>query len=131
MHNEQVAVTRDVVNRYYELANTGNWDAWCDLFAEHQVMDEQLAGHVEGRETLRQMMATFPQTYASCANVPIHVVVDGDHAAVVSRITAVTSSGGRVEADVCNYFQMREGRIHYFANFHDSAPFAAVLAGGA
>lgn len=41
--------TREVITRYYELANAGEWDAWCDLFAENQVMDEQLSGHVEGR----------------------------------------------------------------------------------
>ena len=24
---------REVVTRYYEFANAGDWDAWCDLFA--------------------------------------------------------------------------------------------------
>ena len=46
--------TRGVVNRYYELANAGDWNPWCDLFKVDTVMDEQLAGHVEGRETLRE-----------------------------------------------------------------------------
>ena len=81
--------TREVVDTYYRLANAGEWDAWCDLFAADQTMDEQLAGHVEGRETLREMMKGFPEMYASFANVPRHVVVDGEQAAVVSDITEI------------------------------------------
>ncbi|GII87740.1 hypothetical protein Ssi03_57300 [Sphaerisporangium siamense] len=119
--------TREVITRYYELANAGEWDAWCDLFAENQVMDEQLAGHVEGRETLRGMMKGFPETYARFANVPAHVVVEGEQAAVVSRISAVTVGGESIEAGVCNYFVVTDGLISYMSNFHDSVPFAPIL----
>ncbi|MEV0472162.1 nuclear transport factor 2 family protein [Streptomyces prunicolor] len=118
--------TREVVDTYYRLANSGEWDAWCDLFAADQTMDEQLAGHVEGRETLREMMKGFPEMYASFANVPRHMVVDGEQAAVVSDITGRTHDGITVEAKVCNYFRVTGGLISYFANFHDSVPFAAV-----
>ena len=120
--------TRDVVNRYYELANRGEWNAWTDLFAEDQVMQEQLAGRVEGRETLRSMMAGFPDMYAEFHNVPQHVVVDGEQAVVVSRITARTHGGDTITAEVANYFRIVDGRIRYMANFHDTAPFA-VLSG--
>lgn len=118
--------TADIVTRYYELANAGDWDTWCDLFAEDQRMDEQLAGHVKGRETLRDMMKGFPDMYAEFANVPVHVVVDGGHAAVVSHITARTPAGKTVEADVCNYFQVEDGLITYMTNVHDTVPFAAL-----
>ncbi|MFI5531473.1 nuclear transport factor 2 family protein [Kitasatospora sp. NPDC051853] len=127
MRKGTVVDTREVVTSYYQLANAGDWDAWCDLFAVDQVMDEQLAGHVEGRETLREMMKGFPEMYASFQNVPAHFVVDGEQAAVVSRITAETPAGGRVEANVVNYFQVVDGLITYMANFHDTVPFRAVL----
>jgi len=120
--------TTEIVTRYYELANRGDWDAWCDLFASDQVMDEQLAGHIEGRDTLRDMMKGFPDMYSSFANVPRHVVVDGGTAAVVSHITAVTPDGATINADVSNYFEVNGGLITYMANFHDTVPFAPVLA---
>jgi ketosteroid isomerase-like protein len=120
--------TTEVVTRYYELANSGSWDAWCDLFTKDQVMDEQLAGHVEGRDTLRAMMKGFPDMYASFTNVPRHVVVDGTTAAVVSHISAVTPDGTTIEANVCNYFEVTAGQISYMANFHDTVPFSPVLA---
>jgi ketosteroid isomerase-like protein len=118
--------TREIVDTYYRLANSGEWDAWCDLFAVDQTMDEQLAGHVEGRETLREMMKGFPEMYASFSNTPVHIVVDGEQAAVVSHISAVTTGGDTVEAEVCNYFRVSSGLIQYMSNFHDSVPFAAV-----
>jgi ketosteroid isomerase-like protein len=114
---------RDVVTRYYELANRGDWDDWTDLFADDQVMDEQLAGHIEGRDALRQMMKGFPAMYTSFQNVPRHFVVEGEQAAVVSHISATTPHGASIEVNVANYFRIVDGRIIYMANFHDTAPF--------
>jgi len=119
--------TREVVDTYYRLANAGDWDSWCDLFTANLVMDEQLAGRIEGRETLRGMMQGFPGMYAKFQNQPRHVVVDGHEAAVISHISAVTPSGEPVEAEVVNYFRLDGELISYMANFHDTAPFRAVL----
>jgi len=118
----------EIVTRYYELANKGAWDEWADLFAVDQVMDEQLAGHIEGRETLREMMHGFPDMYARFRNVPQHFVVDDGKAAVVSQINAVTKDGATIKANVSNYFEITDGLISYMANFHDTVPFSPVLA---
>lgn len=119
--------TADIVAEYYRLANAGQWDAWCDLFTADTVIDEQLAGHVEGRDRLREMMRGFPDMYASFRNEARRQVVDGDQAAVVSHISASSPAGARIEAEVANYFRMAGGRIAYMANFHDTAPFRPVL----
>jgi ketosteroid isomerase-like protein len=119
--------TRGVITRYYELANAGDWDAWCDLFAADQVTDEQIAGHIEGREPLRELMKGFPDVYARFANVPSHIIVEGEQGAAVTHITATTVSGEQIEADVCNYFRVVNGEITYLANFHDTAPFAPIM----
>lgn len=121
--------TREVVTRYYEYANTGDWNSWCDLFADDTIVDEQLAGRVEGRETLRSMMAGFPQMYAAFANVPSSVVVSDGQAAVVSHISARSAGGEAIEAAAANYFRVVDGEIAYMANFHDTVPFRPVLGG--
>jgi ketosteroid isomerase-like protein len=117
---------REVITRYYELANQGDWEAWTDLFTPDLVMDEQLAGHIEGQDALRSIMRGFPAMYASFANRPKHILVDGDQAAVVSRIEATTSAGDAIEADVVNYFRLDGDHIAYLANFHDTVPFRAL-----
>jgi ketosteroid isomerase-like protein len=114
---------RDVIERYYEYANDGAWDRWCDLFAQDMRMDEQLAGRVEGRDKLREMMSGFPAMYSSFRNTWRYLLVDGDQAAVVSHISAATPDGRSIEADVMNYFQVHRGQITYMANFHDTVPF--------
>ena len=118
---------QDIIDQYYETANAGAWEAWCDLFTEDMVMDEQLAGHIEGLATLRPMMAGMSQMYSKFQNVPKHIIVKGDEAAVVSHISAASPKGEPIEANVMNYFRLADGKIAYMANFHDSRPFAPIL----
>jgi len=118
---------REVIDKYYEYANAGNWNAWCDLFAENMVMDEQLAGHIEGLDKLRPMMAGMDKAYSKFQNVPKHIIVSGNEAAVVSHISAANAAGVPIEAEVMNYFQIKDGKIVYMANFHDSVPFNPFL----
>ena len=119
--------TKEIVEEYYKRANVGDWDAWCDLFAENMVMDEQLAGHIEGLATLRPIMAGMGKAYAKFQNMPRHIIVDGNEAAAVSHISAATAAGVPIAAEVMNYFQIKSGKISYMANFHDSVPFKPFL----
>lgn len=120
---------RELIDKYYEFANAGKWDAWCDLFAENQEMDEQLAGHVSGLAVLRKMMAGMGQAYAKFQNVPRRVVVDGDQGAVLSHISACAAKypDEPIEADVMNYFRFENGKIVYMQNVHDTKPFAPFI----
>ncbi|QSQ22896.1 nuclear transport factor 2 family protein [Pyxidicoccus parkwayensis] len=117
-----------MIDRYYECVNAGDWDGWLKLFDEHFVMDEQLAGHLEGLEALRAAVAGLKQVYSRFQNKPRHVVIQGNQACVVSHLSAVSASGVPIEAEVANYFCVQDGRITYLANFHDTHPFAPILA---
>ena len=119
--------TRDVIEKYYSSVNAGDWDTWLTLFADDIVIDEQLAGHVEGIEILRGAIGGLKKGYSKFQNVPRHIVVDGEEAAVVSKIEAANAAGVPIEANVANYFKLRDGKIAYMANFHDSVPFGPFL----
>ena len=121
--------SREILDKYYEYANAGDWDAWCNLFAENMVMDEQLAGRIEGLATLRSMMAGMGQAYAKFQNVAKYVLVDGDQGAVLSHISARAAKypDEPIEADVMNYFRFENGKIAYMQNVHDSKPFEPFL----
>jgi ketosteroid isomerase-like protein len=120
---------KQIITKYYEYANAGKWTAWCDLFAEDMVMDEQLAGHIEGLATLRPMMAGMGEAYARFQNVPRAILVEGDQGAVLSHISARAARypDEPIEADVMNYFRFKDGKIAYMRNVHDSKPFSPFL----
>ena len=87
------------------------------------MIDEQLAGHVEGLDILRGAIGGMEKGYSRFQNVPKEMVVQGSNAAVVSHISAANAAGESIEAEVTNYFQFRDGKISYMANFHDTRPF--------
>jgi ketosteroid isomerase-like protein len=112
--------TQDIINKYYESANAGDWNTWVSLFADNMVMDEQLAGHLEGIETLRGAIGGLETGYSRFQN---QIVINGQEACVVSHISAANASGVPIEANVANYFRIENGKIAYMANFHDTRPF--------
>jgi ketosteroid isomerase-like protein len=119
--------TRDVINTYYESVNRGDWDTWLTLFDDKVVVDEQLAGHVEGIGILRGAIGGMEKGYSKFQNIPHHIVIDGNEACVISHISAANASGVPIEANVANYFRLENGKITYMANFHDTVPFAPFV----
>ena len=115
--------TRAVIDTYYDSVNRGDWDTWLTLFADDVVIDEQLAGHVEGIEILRGAIDGSKASYSRFENRPKHVVVSGDEACVTSHISGASAGGVPIEAEVANYFRLRGGKIAYMQNFHDTVPF--------
>ena len=45
--------TREVIDRYYDCVNRGDWEQWLTLFSDDVVGDEQLAGHFAGISVLQ------------------------------------------------------------------------------
>lgn len=115
--------TKDLIEKYYESANAGDWNTWLSLFDKNIVMDEQLAGHVEGISVLEGAIGGIERGYSKFQNNPQHIVINGDEACVVSHISAANASGVPIEANVANYFRFKDGKIAYMANFHDTRPF--------
>ena len=115
--------TRQIIDTYYASVNRGDWETWLTLFAPNIVIDEQLAGHVEGIAILQGAVGVMKKGYSKFQNVPRHIVVSGNEACVVSHISAANASGVAIEANVANYFRIQDGKIVYMANFHDSRPF--------
>ncbi len=120
--------TRDVVTKYFDYVNTGRWDDYLTLFDDHIVMDEQLMGHVEGIDHLRQGIEML-RANPGFRNRPREIVVDGDKAMAVWHISAPLPNGKSIEADGANFYRIKDGKIVYFSNYHDTKPFAAVTGG--
>ena len=116
--------TREVIDRYYETVNAGDWDTWLTLFADDLVVDEQLAGHLEGIAPLRGAVGSMKKGYSKFLMLPEHVVIEAEQAAVVWHCEAANASGVPIDVRGANYFRVEDGKIVYMANFHDKGAFA-------
>ena len=65
--------TREIIEKYYETVNAGNWDAWLTLFSDDVVGDEQLAGHFAGIDVLKGAVGAISRGYSkwSRATTPV------------------------------------------------------------
>jgi ketosteroid isomerase-like protein len=127
MATNQAMTTRQVIDAYYEYVNKGDWDGWLTLFTDDTVMDEQLAGHSEGLNVLAEGVGGLKKGYSKFEMHPMHIVIEGDKAVVIWHCVAANAAGVPIDARGANYFEMRDGKIAYTANFHDSVPFRPFL----
>ena len=116
--------TRAVIDRYYETVNAGDWDSWLDLFADDVVVDEQLAGHIEGVEVLRGAVGALKKGYSRFLMQPEHTVIEDEDGTVIWHCLAANAAGVPIDVRGANYFKIEDGHITYMANFHDKGAFA-------
>jgi len=117
--------TREIVTKYFEYVNAGRWDDYLSLFDDNVVMDEQLMGHLEGIEAVRQGIEALRQS-PKFQNHPLEIVVEGDRAMAIWHIEAVGPGGAPIDAKGANYYKIANGKIAVFQNYHDTAPFQSV-----
>ena len=118
--------TREIVTRYFDAVNDGRWDDYLSLFADDVVMDEQLGGHIEGIQAVAQAIEGL-RGNPNFHNWPIDSVVEGDRAMARWHIETLGPKGEKIDAYGVNYYQIKDGKIAYFANYHDSRPFKSIL----
>lgn len=116
--------TRAVIDRYYETVNAGDWEGWLEVFDESVVVDEQLAGHIEGVAVLRQAVDVLKRGYSKFLMHPEHTVIEGEQGSVIWHCEAANASGVPIDVRGANYFRVEGGLITYMSNFHDKAAFA-------
>ena len=109
---------------YYRSANAGDWQTWLTLFKEDVVIDEQLAGHVEGLDILRGAIGGMEKGYSRFQNVPKrHRRARATRPRSSRTSPRANAAGEPIEAEVANYFRLEDGKIAYMANIHDTVPF--------
>ena len=119
--------TREIIYKYYEAVNAGDWNAWLTLFDENVVIDEQIAGHAEGSAGLRDAIEGMKRGYTKFQMHPLHIVIEGNHGSVIWHCAAANASGVPIEAQGANYFQVAHDRIIYMGTYHDTVPFAPFI----
>lgn len=124
--------TRETINKYYEYLNDGfakgNLDSWVGLFADDFVMDEQLAGHVEGVEPMKVLSQKMLEGYSKWVMHVQKVLVEDDKAFVLWEIDATASNGVDVKTKGANLYRVKNDKVVYLSNYHDTVPFNTDVA---
>jgi hypothetical protein len=124
--------TQEVISKYYEYVNAGDWKSWLTLFTDDVVGDEQLAGHFAGINVLRGAVDAISKGYSKFLMYPQRTVIDGGSCCVIWRCEAANARGVPIAYPNdpnrpvigANYFQVNNGKITYMRTIHDSVPFA-------
>jgi ketosteroid isomerase-like protein len=119
--------TRQVIETYYKTVNAGDWETWLTLFDDNVVMEEQLAGHLEGIEVLRGAVGGLERGYSRFQMTPQYVVIEDDQACVIWRFEGANAAGVPINARGANYFRIEGGKIVRMENFHDTVPFQPFI----
>lgn len=113
---------KEVVIKYFECVNSGRWDDYLDLFADDIVMEEQLLGHIEGKEALAKGIEGLRDN-PDFRNFPLEIVAEDDKVMATWNIKSPKPDGSTLDLKGANFYKIKDGKIVYFANFHDTAVF--------
>jgi ketosteroid isomerase-like protein len=116
-------LTREIIGQYYGFVNAGDWDGFLSLMDDNVVVDEQIDGHAEGKSVLLGIGDHFRKVYSKFLMHPQHIIVQGEHAAVVWQNESANAAGVPISAIGANYFQVKNGKITYMRTMHDTVPF--------
>jgi ketosteroid isomerase-like protein len=119
----------------YAARQRGDTDAIVQLFTPDArfVMSgssqmSPVAMRVEGAEPFRTALAGMIKTFIIEDHQVVSIVVDGNRAAVHWRATIRSSvTGDRLQSDLCDLVEFRDGRIASFVEFCDTAAAARLM----
>lgn len=119
----------EVARACFETMNAGQWEAYLDLFAEHVVMDEQMAGHQEGKDHVRQAVAMLQRLHAlpRFRNDLTRLVANGEQVVAIWHMQLTTAEGQDIECRGANYYEIKHGKIVYMSNYHDTVPYLPLF----
>lgn len=114
--------TREVVEEYFNCVNQGRWDDYLALFADEIIMDEQMLGHIEGKAALAQGIQALRDN-KEFRNYPLDIIVEGEKAMATWNIKTPRPNAKSLDLKGVNYYKIKQGKITYFSNFHDTKVF--------
>ena len=113
--------TKQTVESYFEsLKRKGDWRSF---FSEHMSFTSFTSPvkRVAGRERFLEATKRF---YSTIAGVEVRaILVEGAQACALTHYRLQPQSGGAIESDVAEIFEVKDGKISSFSIYFDTAPF--------
>lgn len=118
-----MASIRDLMTAYYKAGSSGDWSTWLSLLDDNIIVDEQLAGRLEGIDAMKTLSERVKASYTKFNMQPQHMVVEGDEVCTGWKLEATNTNGAQINATGANFCRFENGKIVYMTNFHDTVPF--------
>jgi ketosteroid isomerase-like protein len=115
--------TKEVISKYYDYVNKKDWNHWLTLFDDNIVVDEQLAGHLEGIKTLVGAISGLEKGYSKFLMHPQETLINDNKACVIWKFEGANAIGVPIKAKGVSFFRVEDEKITYVSNFHDTRPF--------
>jgi ketosteroid isomerase-like protein len=133
------ASVEKVIREGYAARMRGDLDVTCHYFSDDASFAiagspeaSPVASSVTGCGNIRGALAGLMGAVEFLRHDFLDVVVEGDRAAVHSRVRLrATGTGEEAETDFLDLITVRDGKIHSFMQFCDTALAAKLLGGGA
>jgi steroid delta-isomerase-like uncharacterized protein len=128
----------ELVTRYYELFNRGDWDAMCALLADDVAHDLNQGERQVGARAFRAFMDRMARSYREQlrditvlgngrGRVAAEYVVDGEYLAADEGLPPAT--GQRYTLPGGAFFEIRGGRIQRVTNYYNLPAWLRQVAG--
>jgi ketosteroid isomerase-like protein len=122
----------------YAARQRGDIDKIMQLFAPNarftmagSAESSPVAMRVEGAEPLRTALQGMIKTFVIEGHEVLSILVDGDRAAIRWRATFRSSvTGDRLQSELCDLVEFKDGRIASFLEFCDTAAAARLMGRG-
>lgn len=119
---------REIAGEYWRCVKAGDWEGWLDLFSADIVMEETVSGSTHGIAELRERIESyFTAGFNRFLDYPRELVIEGNTVMAVVQIEAETVKGAEIDCPGAVLFKVRDGKIYYLTNFHNTLPFATAL----
>lgn len=118
----------ELVTRYYDLFNRGDWDGMCALLAEDVAHDLNQGERQVGRAVFRAFLARMAHSYreqlrdivvlaGSAGRVGAEYIVEGEYLRTDEGLPPAT--GQRYTLPGGAFFEVRGGQIHRVTNYYN------------
>ncbi|AFZ66742.1 ketosteroid isomerase-related protein [Deinococcus peraridilitoris] len=132
--------TLDVLRRYYDAFNAGDWDTFFGLLNENVVHDLNQGGREEGLDAFRQFIDRMNRSYRErLTDIVVLASPDGSRAAAeyIVHGTYLATDEGLPEARGQTYvlpggafFEVADGKITRVTNYYNLQDWLRQVAGG-
>jgi steroid delta-isomerase-like uncharacterized protein len=129
----------DIVTRYYEAFNRGDWDRMCSLLAEDVVHDLNQGERQIGRTAFRAFLARMERSYreqlrdivvmAQGERAAAEYVVHGEYLATDEGLPPATGQTYVLPGGA--FFEVRDGLIHRVTNYYNLQDWLRQVGAGA